>query len=174
MTNTTHQPATERQVAYATSLLLELAALGVTGYAEVDLDTISRNDISRLIDIAKADLATARRLRAKTVPASVPAGHYATASRTGNNDLDFWTVDCPTEGKWAGYTFVSRVIGGHEDQRVRGAEAAKALAAIEAAGPEEAAKAYGRAIGRCGRCNRHLTDETSRALGLGPECASKF
>jgi len=104
---------------------------------------------------------------------SVPQGYYATPSRTGNNDLDFWAVDVPTEGKWAGYTFVSRVIGGREDTRVRGAEARQALEAIVAAGLAEAAQAYGRAIGRCGRCNRHLTDETSRTLGLGPDCAAK-
>jgi len=100
----------------------------------------------------------------------VPAGRYATDSRTGNNDSDFWRVDRPTDGRWAGYTFVSRVIGGHEDTRVRGAEAREALDAIVAAGPQEAMLRYGREIGECGRCGRHLTDETSRAYGLGPDC----
>jgi hypothetical protein len=32
---------------------------------------------------------------------------------------------------------------------------------------------YGREIGVCGRCGRILTDETSRAQGIGPICARK-
>jgi hypothetical protein len=38
---------------------------------------------------------------------------------------------------------------------------------------EAASKLYGREIGRCGICNRTLTDEVSRANGIGPVCASK-
>ncbi len=60
----------------------------------------------------------------------VPGGYYATPSRTGNNDLDFWRVDKPMEGRWVGYTFVKRVINGNADQSVRGAESLGALAAI--------------------------------------------
>lgn len=103
----------------------------------------------------------------------VPEGHYAVTSRTGNNDLDFFRVDRPTEGRWAGRTFVKRVIGGKPDHAVRGAEARTALEAIVAAGVQQAGALYGQEIGRCYRCNRHLTDETSRALGIGPDCRSK-
>lgn len=41
------------------------------------------------------------------------------------------------------------------------------------ANQRDAAALYGRLIGSCGRCGRELTDETSRALGLGPICADK-
>lgn len=98
----------------------------------------------------------------------VPAGHYAVASATGNNDLDFYRVDHGT-GQWAGRTFVKRIIGGRPDVNVRQAEAADALARIAA--DADAAARYGREVGRCCRCNRHLTDEASRAAGIGPECA---
>ncbi len=101
----------------------------------------------------------------------VPEGHYATPSRTGANDLDFWRVDRPAEGRWAGRVFVKRVIGGRADQAVRGAEAVAALQAITADHPHHAMVLYGQEIGRCGRCNRHLTDDASRARGLGPDCA---
>lgn len=107
------------------------------------------------------------------VPCPVPEGHYATPSRTGNNDFDFWTVDKPAEGKWAGWTFVSRVIGGREDTRIRGAEAKQALAAIQEYGIEQAGRVYGQQIGRCCKCNRHLTDEDSRQAGIGPDCAKR-
>lgn len=104
----------------------------------------------------------------------VAAGYYAVESLSGNNDLDFFRVDRPTEGRWAGYTFVKRVIGGRPDVAVRGAQARKALDAILSAGTREAAIRYGQEIGRCGVCNRHLTDEESRAFGIGPHCRAAF
>lgn len=103
----------------------------------------------------------------------VPAGRYATASATGHNDLDFWKVTCPTEGKWAGYTFVDRIIGGHEDTPVRGATAKAALAAIQAAGVEASGLLYAQESSNCRLCGRHLTVETSRHQGYGPECVKK-
>jgi hypothetical protein len=108
-----------------------------------------------------------------TETTDVPAGYYATASRTGNNDLDFWRVDRPETGKWAGYTFVKRIIGGHDPIRLRGAEAKQALATIAATGIEAAGKAYASAIGNCYACNRELTDEESRRVGLGPVCRNR-
>lgn len=48
------------------------------------------------------------------------------------------------------------------------------LDAIRAAGPDEAMAAYGRLIGRCGRCHRTLTDENSRAIGIGPDCLDRM
>lgn len=101
----------------------------------------------------------------------VPAGYYAIPSG-GSNDLTFLRVDRPTEGRWAGYTFLRMVVGGHPDRRVPRAQVRGFLQAILDADPTEASKVYGREIGRCGRCNRHLTDEVSRAYGLGPTCRS--
>ena len=103
----------------------------------------------------------------------VPAGHYATRSLTGNNDLDFWRVDRPTEGQWKGRTFVKRVIGGRPNTPVRGRTMFAALEAILEAGVDVAGTLYGTTLGQCRSCNRHLTDETSRALGIGPDCRSK-
>lgn len=100
----------------------------------------------------------------------VPAGHYAVKSLSGNNDLDFFRVDRPTQGTWAGRTFVKRVIGGRADTPVRGVGAEKVLKAILAAGPDKAMALFGQTLGYCGRCGRHLTDEESRTLGIGPVC----
>jgi hypothetical protein len=104
----------------------------------------------------------------------VSQGYYAVASATGNNDLDFFRVDRPTTGQYAGRAFVKRVIGGKADTPVRGQQARAALEAILAAGEREAAQRYGQEIGQCGRCNRHLTDELSRGRGIGPDCWSKL
>jgi hypothetical protein len=102
----------------------------------------------------------------------VPDGYYAVASRTGNNDLDFWFVSTAGEdaGEWAGFRRVARVIGGHADVRVKGRERTAALEAILAAGIDEARMTYARENIRCWHCNTQLTDETSRALGVGPVC----
>lgn len=104
----------------------------------------------------------------------IPAGHYAVPSLTGNNDLYFFRVDRPTEGPWQGRYFVKRVIGGKPDSKVRGKTVLEAMQAIRKADPDKAAILYGQEIGRCFRCNRHLTDETSRALGIGPDCRSRL
>lgn len=42
-----------------------------------------------------------------------------------------------------------------------------------AADPKAASIRYGLEIGSCGRCGRTLTDEDSRARGIGPVCAEK-
>ena len=103
----------------------------------------------------------------------VPAGYYAVKSITGNNDLDFFEVDRPTEGKWAGYTFVNQVIGGKPSAGIkRLSKRIEILQAILDVGWQAAARTYGLEIGRCYKCNRHLTDEVSRQLGIGPTCRS--
>lgn len=48
------------------------------------------------------------------------------------------------------------------------------LRAILAQGAEECLRNYGRLIGSCARCHATLTDETSRANGIGPDCEGKM
>lgn len=48
------------------------------------------------------------------------------------------------------------------------------LRAIIDQGAEECLRNYGRLIGSCGRCHTTLTDETSRANGIGPDCEGKM
>lgn len=47
------------------------------------------------------------------------------------------------------------------------------VVAVIAANPLEACIRYGLEFKRCGRCGRGLTDENSRAAGIGPVCATK-
>jgi hypothetical protein len=116
-----------------------------------------------------AQPAPTRTTTTTTLP-DVPSGHYAIPS-TGDNDLAFYRVDRPTEGQHAGRVFVKMIVGGHPDMNVRRDAIAGILARI-AADPE-AGPRYGQTIGRCCRCNRTLTDETSRAAGIGPDCAGR-
>ena len=109
----------------------------------------------------------------------VPAGRYAVEGSDGTTD--FYKVDKPEKGRWEGYTFVKLLIasGGHgieslSEQNIRGAAAKTILARIEEAGIEESMKAFGHAIGSCGRCGRVLTNEESRELGIGPVCRDEM
>jgi len=183
---TTPRP-TERQIEFANSLR---ATLGRKALSDPLPSWVTRRVMSEWIDDLKADIYAARQLG--EIPAAAPRaqggsstsrimasefptvteGHYAVTSHTGNNDLDFFRVDTPAEGQWAGRLFVKRVIGGRPDQAIRGSEARELLKLAEDA-PVEARRRYGVEIGRCSCCNRHLTDETSRELGIGPECRRK-
>ena len=106
-------------------------------------------------------------------------GYYALRS-TGKNDLVFYRV-ATNKGfhnpAKKGQRYVQMIVGGHADETLTGkraVESATRLAMLSPAEQVEAMSLYGREIGKCGRCGRHLTDEVSRALGLGPECASKM
>lgn len=164
---------TEKQVAFLTTLVNERTVdqHGITDVAALVAAGLSKRDCSGLIERL---LAMPKAAKPVGTPATdspdVPEGYYAVDSATGNNDLDFYKVDCPQDGKWAGRVFVKRVIGGHPETPVRGTEAKAALGRIAAAGWQAAAERYGQEIGRCGKCNRTLTDEESRAHGIGPVC----
>jgi hypothetical protein len=116
--------------------------------------------------------------KARTAPVDrfpeVVAGYYATPSATGNNDLDFWRVVRPTKGKWVGYVFANRIVGGQGPIRLRRQESEAAIERIAAEGVDKARVLYGQKLGQCGNCNKSLTDEVSRAYGIGPECRKKL
>lgn len=103
----------------------------------------------------------------------VPAGRYAIVTEAGaTNELAFYKVDRPDTGKWAGYVFVKMIVGDVE-QRMSRTAAAAVLAKIAEVGPETAMATYGHEIGECGMCGRMLTNDESRARGIGPVCAAK-
>lgn len=88
-----------------------------------------------------------------------------------------YIVDVVESGKWAGWVFFKTGSDYHEQQRLGrvapgGSYQGKAADAFNAivADPRGAAAEYGQITGRCGKCNRKLEDETSRALGIGPVC----
>lgn len=103
----------------------------------------------------------------------VPAGRYAVDTNDGAvNTLAFYKVDRPTEGRWAGYVFV-KLMQSDAEQRLSREASAAILAKIAEAGPAEASARYGHEIGECGVCGRTLTNDESRAYGIGPDCRKK-
>lgn len=174
------KPPTERQLAYLRSLLAERQGVPA---AEAVRDTLNTHRTAGTLGSAVVSraittlLATPRAPKPAAEPQptdlpDVPQGHYAITS-TGDNDLAFYRVDRPEDGAYAGRVFVKLVVGGHPDRNVPRSHVAGVLARIAEAGPAKAAQLYGQEIGRCSRCNRHLTDDESRAAGMGPDCRSR-
>lgn len=109
---------------------------------------------------------------------TVPESKYALANLPGHaNALTFFQVQTGKKGKWKGFQFVNRLVGGgvgsFVEYPVKGAAKAQVLRKI-ADDPQAAAKAFADEFSVCARCGRTLTDDTSRARGLGPDCAAVF
>jgi uncharacterized protein DUF6011 len=100
----------------------------------------------------------------------VPAGRYAL--RGEDDVVKFYRFDKPTEGKWAGYTFLKAQSSDDLYPIRNQAEKNRILAAIaeDILGAEQL---YGQELGKCSRCGRTLTDETSRKRGMGLDCWNK-
>ena len=109
------------------------------------------------------------KLPKKSAPTpDVPAGRYAVEM---DGKLRFYVVD-HGKGRWAGRVFISRQSS-DELLRITRTEQAKALEAISV-DPSASLVLYGRELGICGVCGRALTDESSRAAGIGPVCAARI
>jgi hypothetical protein len=164
--------ATDRQVSYIEMLV---RTRGTAADAAVEVRDLTMSDasafIGRLLALPVNQVSGARVFSAPALP-HVREGRYAI---TENGHVAFYRVDKPTEGKWAGRTFVAKVIGGREDfsSRVKvydSAERYRILAEI-AKDEDGALRQYGMLVGQCGHCGRVLTDEESRKAGIGPVCA---
>lgn len=85
------------------------------------------------------------------------------------NSLAFWRISPSRDGNMF---YLNQVIGGQGPVKVRmSPEAMIAIAEkIIAAGPVEAMVRYGLELGECGHCGRELTNDESRAMGIGPHC----
>jgi hypothetical protein len=99
----------------------------------------------------------------------VPAGRYAIST---DGTWNFYKVDRPTEGTYAGRTFVRRQAG-DDLIRIYSADRFDVLRAI-AVDPKTASVMYGKQLGACGVCGRTLTDPDSIRNGIGPVCSGKM
>lgn len=148
----------------------------------------NRGDASQVIDDLKLDLgvakAAAREARyawpAAQQPQAVstsrhslpvvPAGCYAidTVSDNAVNAVMFVKV-------WVGRTGFVKVYQqvGSDSVDLPWRMVQSVLARIAADGVEAAMTRYGRELGICGHCGRPLTNDASRAAGIGPVCAAK-
>jgi len=143
----------------------------------------NRGDASAVIEDLKADLASAKQAartaranvapvaRTRTALPTVPAGCYAidTVSDDAVNSVMFVKV-------WVGRTGFVKVYQqvGSDGVELPWRLVQSVLARIAANGVQAAMVRYGRELGICGHCGRPLTNDASRAAGIGPVCASKI
>lgn len=166
--------ATEKQVNYILSLSAERGTV-LTEQAEQAIRNLTRQQASQAIDNLlkqKVDQFAARQDKAddRMLP-EVPSGRYAVPGEDGV--LRFYKVDNVTEGRWAGRTFV-KVMASDNEFPVRAFTTRRDVLTEIAKDPKAAMLRYGREIGVCGHCGRTLTNEDSRAAGIGPVCAGKM
>jgi len=90
-----------------------------------------------------------------------------------DSKLRFFRVNTPTKGRWATMTFVNEVFGGGRREPVRNRQFRQTVLQTISADPNALAR-YGQELGECGVCGRDLTDEESRAIGIGPICRGKL
>lgn len=98
----------------------------------------------------------------------VDAGRYAVVHQ---GVLKFYRVS-KGKGRWAGRTFVE-VQASDTRYPLQSAFTRNEVLALIAENPLEAEQRYGQELGKCSRCGLTLTDEESRAYGIGPKCRSK-
>jgi hypothetical protein len=186
--------ATDKQVAFARKMQ---AGLGIHVLTDREAASYTKRTVSELINtLIQRDIAAAGSPRPASIQAAdwptITSGYYAVMNlgtrRTGSDviqanettgQIDFFRVDAPEDGKWKGCIFVKRVLGGGygdnetRTERVPRRTAETWLKCVQGRVAESQAM-YGRSIGRCGICNRELTDEESRKSGIGPVCASRM
>ncbi len=177
MTASIARPISEARADFIRTLLTERAVPAAAASRLLDgLDagTVDSRAATDAIDWLKRQPRAAAAAAPTGLPAAdvVPAGRYAIPTGdTAANRLAFYRVDRPTEGRWAGFVFVKLIVS-DDEQRLSRAAAATILARIAEIGAAAASAAYGTEIGACGVCGRTLTNDASRAAGIGPICAA--
>jgi transcription antitermination factor NusG len=99
--------------------------------------------------------------------AKVADGRYAIEE---DGTLKFFKL---TNGRKPGYVFLD-IQASDEWHAIRNVTRIHAIVAEIAKDAHAAMIRYGRELGQCGHCGRMLTDESSRAAGIGPICAGKM
>ena len=165
----TYTPASAKAVKFLVDLWMERSNKATREQVQAWAEMQDRQIVSDKIEWLKAQPKLAVTGYGE-IAAQVPNGRYAVTGDAGQTV--FVRVDKPTEGKWAGRTFVA-IQASDELHKTYGGQALGLLSKIVEAGPKDAGIRYGRELGVCGRCGRTLTDEASRAAGIGPVCASK-
>lgn len=185
----TEPMATEPQVNYLKVLrdrkdLSSLSTEQVTWLISTDFSKIPKRRASDVIGTLKElpwkprneQEASEREVKANTpMPVSasgIPDGYYAVKGVEGHkNDISFFRLRSPKQGNWVGYQFTDQVVGHGKRYPVKDTDAREKIhKMIEEQGIVACQQLYGQEIGACGRCGRELTDDTSRARGIGPDC----
>ena len=136
-----------------------------------------RDSASAKIDDLKPRVQRLRKSQSPTTAppvADVPAGRYALRNAPRfKNTITFFEVSRPTEGRWAGRTFLS-IMQSDERVPVRDPQQRAMILGLIARDTQAAMILFGKESEHCGFCGRRLTNDESRDRGIGPICAGKL
>ena len=165
-------PASDRQMAFIRSLVDEKQIPDMNWLNGRLSRPVTRQFasklISRLLELENKPSQQALPLPEKHQIPELPRSGYAIDY---DGQLRFYHVDRPTKGKYEGWTFV-RERRSDGSKKLHYSQMLPVLEII-ARNPVEAAERFGRELGECSCCHKSLTDETSRARGIGPVCAKE-
>ena len=140
---------------------------------EADFDTfpslLPKKRMSQVIEQLK-DLKWLPKNRSEK--SDLPDGRYGIKNVPGHkNTVSFFRLRTPKDGDWAGYQFIDQIVGHGKRFPVKEADTRKKIRdLIMEQGVVECLQLFGKEFEHCGRCGRELTDDTSRARGIGPDC----
>lgn len=97
----------------------------------------------------------------------IPTGYYALRDGDG---VKFYRVNHHQNGR----TYLDACASDERHPIRNPLHRKNILTAIRAMGWEASTALYGQEIGSCGRCGRTLTDDVSRAAGIGPKCRKEM
>jgi len=132
-------------------------------------DNLSTGQVRGILNCIRAEVLREGEAKLAGDVLEVANGRYAV---TIGDKLRFFHVNAPTKGKWVGFTFVKEIFGGGQEVNIRNRETRNQIFGAIAQDSDALAR-YGRELGLCGICGRELTDEESRAIGIGPVCRAK-
>lgn len=169
------KPSTDKQRDYIKSLAADrsidesqAAFIASDAFSKITMQQASRI-IGELQKLPRVNNNAPRDTKSEALP-DVPEGRYAVEI---DGVLKFYVIDKPTDGRWAGFTFVA-VQASDDKYPIKSFASKLAILKLIAVNPREASERYGKELGACGICGRTLTDEESRANGIGPICAAKM
>jgi len=106
-------------------------------------------------------------------PEPVGEGYYFIVDPTNQQERFFRVRHGKAGGRWEGYVFLD-VQASDYFYSVTNKQHRDAVLAEIAKDPVKSMNEYGLRLGRCGVCNRTLTDRDSILRGIGPICAAKL
>lgn len=161
-------PATPRQRVFVRSLLAERDGNEKADNIRQALNA-ARESFTLTADLVSKAIELLLEIPANST--KIPDGKYALQADDGH--FVFYQIDNPTEGKWAGYTFVKQLVGsvGSWSEQRLSRQVSDGVKARIAANVEEAARMFGIKAKACSYCSSPLSNIQSRAAGYGETCA---
>jgi hypothetical protein len=103
----------------------------------------------------------------------VPEGYFYIVDPKDNTEKFYRVTKGRPDTRWAGFTFLS-VQASDYFYAIKEKPYRDRIFAEILKDPVTAMNEYGMRLGRCGVCNRTLTDRDSRLRGIGPICAERL